>query len=329
MWFEADPVFPFFPTNELSLRETGFEPVPLSPDDRPAFADRVSILNEISSGDLHFASDWSYFDGLFLPLPTIADEWSEGGTKDGDRVSNEGIITVTGTRIFRLDLVNWWDTGPGADLFWTVHLDGGGGAFDFPPPDAEVIDVVLNFDRPLTDSETAAFEQFKAAIEALTTAINALPDSAEVRLPNGAYVTGAALKALWANTDFIITDNQTYQDGAGFLGEAAMIGNQPTISLNIQALNQFNDFTGGLNWLIAHELGHLTQWGTPLVYDQRTANDIARALLSGAGLPYFATPGFGYSPDAPTGFTGPTATGGDGSGPGGGGGGGGGGDFIP
>lgn len=182
-------------------------------------------------------------------------------------------------------------------------------------------------DRPLTESESEALEDFKATIEALTAAINMLADNAEVRLPNGAYITGAALRELWGNTDFIINDGITYQSGST-LGLADMVNGQPTISFNIQALDQFNGMAGGMNWLVAHDFAHLTQWGMPFYYDQLTANNIAREILSSAGLPYYATPGFGYSTALPFGFSTPAA--GDGGGGGGfGGGSGGGGDYIP
>lgn len=238
------------------------------------------------------------------------------------------MIVVTGTRTYRLDTYSWWGTGPGAD-FWTVHLDGGwgggGGAFDFVPDDAS-IDVLINFDRPMTESETEALKDFQAAIEALTVAINALADNAEVRLPNGSYVTGAALKALWADTDFIINDNVRYDNGTTG-GEARMLDGNPTVSFNIQYLDSYNNFYGGTNYLIAHDFAHLTQFGMPFYYDQLTANDIAREILSAAGLPYLFNPGFGYSTIAPVGFSTPSGEGG-GGGPSGGGGGGGG-DYIP
>lgn len=118
--------------NPASIRDPG----PLAPDPWSAFpGTRAAFERDDFSGDLRFAADWSDLGVLFAPLPTIADEWGDAPTtKDGERVMNEdGVITVTGKRIIRLDVYSWLDTGAGPDLFWTVHLDGGGGAFDFQP----------------------------------------------------------------------------------------------------------------------------------------------------------------------------------------------------
>ncbi len=335
MWFEADPIFPYLTTNDPLLSDPGLYPGPPAPDAWSAFpGTRAAFERDDFFGDLRFTSDWLDLGVLFTPLPTIADEWGDAPTtKDSDRVMNEGVITVTGKRIIRLDTYSWLSSGAGPDLFWSVHLDGGwdggGGVFDPQPLDGEAIEVLINFDRPLTDSETQAIENFQAAIAALTVAINALADNAELRLPNGAYITGAALKALWAQTDFIINDNHV-DYGNGGQGQAAMINGQPTISFNIGELDRYDYWFGGMNYLVAHDFAHLTQWGTPFAYDQLTANDIAREILSASGLPYLSNPVFGYGTIAPFGFSTPSGDGGGGpGGDGGGGGGGGGGDFIP
>lgn len=113
------------------------------------------------------------------------------------------------------------------------------------------------------------------------------------------------MKSIWAKTDFVINDNHVAYGNQSYRGEANMINGDPTISFNIgNALDQFDDLAGGMNYLVAHELGHLTQWETSFVYDQVTANDIARALLNGAGLAYLANAlGGGYTEGAPMQFS--------------------------
>ena len=135
----------------------------------------------------------------------------------------------------------------------------------------------------------AALEDLKETIAALEAAIMALADNAVLTLPNGADVTGAELKAIWAKTDFVINDNNfTYANGGQ--GEASMNFGEPTISFNIGYVDAYNNYDGGMNYLVAHELGHLSQAGTSFYSDQRTATDKSPALLSGAGIEYMHEP---------------------------------------
>ena len=243
------------------------------------------------------------------------------------RLSNEGEdggeVVVVGKRIPGNVIV--WDGGgnTGEPTGGDGGLgDGGGGEVPTQPPaDEDSIDIQIMIDRPLTDSEKVAIEKLKETIAALEAAIMALADNAVLTLPNGADVTGAELKAIWAKTDFVINDNHvTYSNGGQ--GEALMAFGQPTISFNVGYLDQYDNLVGGMNYLVAHELGHLSQAGTSFYTDQLTANDIARALLNGAGLPYLANPGYGYTSTAPLQFTVPSSGGtGGGGGPRGGGGG--------
>lgn len=333
MWFEADFV-PSYPIIEgFSVDQPGLDVGITTSDALTTFPGSPALVTRPNLfGVPDFGADWAGLRDLYSPLSSQPDEWGEvSPSKGGDMVMSEDeTIVVTGRRTIRLDLVSWWDVGPGSDLFWTVHLDGGGGGAFEPgePADEEAIDVLVNFDRPLTESEAQALENFKTAIELLTAAINSLADSAEVRLPNGSYINGAALKALWADTDFIINDNVRYENNTRG-GEAWMIDGEPTISFNIQYLDAYDNSYGGMNYLIAHDFAHLTQWGMPNFYDQLTANDIAREILSSAGLPYLPNPDFGYTGIAPFGFSTPSGIGGDDSGGGAGEGGGGGGDYIP
>jgi hypothetical protein len=228
---------------------------------------------------------------------------------------NEDIVVV-GTRVFRLDFPDYPQATVG-NSDWSEFVSGAGGGIGESPPDNQVMDITINISRPLTASETAALEALKATIGAITAAIGALADNAKVTLPNGADVTGAELKAIWAITDFVINDSpetgSNYANGGG--GEANMFWGNPTISFDIEYLDGYADLPGGMNYVVAHELGHLSQAGTSHYTDQRVANDIARALLNGAGLAYLPNPGFEYSPTAPMQFSVPsTSTGGTGSG---------------
>lgn len=252
---------------------------------------------------------------------SFADDNSFAPMSKDHRVSSEDDgppVVVTGKRLSN----DFWDDGSSSandGINWSETSEVGTGGTGQPIPDEAIIDIQILIDRPLTASEEAALEDLMKTIAAIEKAIMELADNAVLTLANGATVTGAELKAIWATTDFAITDNVNY--GNGGPGAAVMSYGQATIFFNIQGLDGYDHLGGGTNYLVAHELGHLTQAGTSLYTDQRTANDIARAILNGADLPYYRTPDFGYSPDAPTKFSVPSAEGGGGGGPGGGGGG--------
>jgi hypothetical protein len=237
----------------------------------------------------------------------VLDPFSESlGSVDKATAAEGEDIVVTGTRVFRLDFPDY----PQATITssdWSEFVSGGGGGTGEAPADSDVMDITINISRALTASETAALEALKATIAAITTAIAKLADNAIVTLPNGADVTGRELKAIWAVTDFVINDNNfTYPNGGG--GEANMSYGNPTVSFNIGYLDSYDGFSGGMNYLVAHELGHLSQAGTSFYTDQLTANNIARALLNGGGLAYLANPGYGYSATAPMQFSVPTSS---------------------
>jgi hypothetical protein len=322
MWFEADPISPNFPNNDFSFAEIDSLP-----------PDHVRSMLALSARDFSLGlrssinhSDWvnnePFLSADFSSETSQSGEGPGFASKVVDKsMTEDGPITVTGIRTYRLDSYSWYDSGPGAD-YWTVHSEWDGGGFDFVP-DHSAIDVTINFDREMTASESAAFAAFLDAIEALTVAINALADDAEVRLPNGAYINGAFLKSLWAETDFIINDGFTYANGTQG-GEARMLNGNPTVSFNIRYLDEYDNFAGGINYLIAHDFAHLTQYDSAYYQDQLTANDLAREILYEGGLVYLPNPGFGYSTIVPFGFSTPNGDGGEGSG-----GSGGGGDYIP
>lgn len=178
--------------------------------------------------------------------------------------------------------------------------------------DEDAIDVELNFDRPLTESEKQALAAFLKAIESYTAIINSLSDTASIVLPGGEVVTGAELKATWAKMDFRIDSNATYsQFGGGTHDRGGVTWNagDATIFANIEFLDDQTN-TGYsrdafMNWFIGHELGHTTSGARGLIdtgwneaRDQRLANDLARFLGELGRLPLLADPRFGYTPGA-------------------------------
>jgi hypothetical protein len=246
--------------------------------------------------------------------------------KKSTAVANEGDIVVTGERVYHYaspwigsvsgttNATGGWTEGGGPD-------GSGAGDTTTTPPDEASIDVTVKVYRPLTTDEQNAIEHLKASIASVSAAINALADEAIVTMPNGAHVTGARLKEIWAKTDFVIYDHEAFGNNS-YRGEASMInGSDPQISFDIagDGLVAYDKFPGGMNYLVGHELGHLTQWGTPLVYSEITANDISRALLNGYGLPYLHEATYGYTSGAPMSFTVPAPPPPDGGSGGGGG----------
>ncbi len=249
---------------------------------------------------------FSYFHSASSAAGDDAGWIDEDVTEDlfpSDNSSEGEVIVVTGKRNPDSPGIAWvgfgdTDYGNGVEPR-TVSEDGEGSS---PPADEDVVEITINVGRPLTPSEAAGVENLKASISATEAAIKALPSNALLKLPNGAIVTGAALKEIWAKTDFVINnDSFTYANRGQ--GEAAMVNGEPRVSYNIGYLDAYDNFIGGMNYLVTHEVGQLTQYGTGFYTDQLTANDISRAILNGAGLDYLSNPGFGYTPAAPIQFS--------------------------
>lgn len=230
-----------------------------------------------------------------------------------DVSSDSGEIVITGYRDSGTPGVFWGgpsEGGSGHEPHPTLVPGGGGSA---PATDQDVVTIEINVGRELTPSEQAAIENLKATIAAIDVAIRKLPDNAILILPSGKSVTGADLKVIWAKTDFVINENEPYKN-LSYRGEANVIGqdtqnvsgNDYQISFNIhdRALDGYDHREGGVNYLVAHELGHLTQWWTHNFGNEQMANDIGRAILASDGLVYLRDPGGGgYSTEAPMQFT--------------------------
>jgi hypothetical protein len=203
-----------------------------------------------------------------------------------------------------------------------------------PPPDSSSQDVIVTFSRPLTQAEQQAVDNLKARVASASGAINAMPDDAYVLLPNGDVVTGKELKELWARTDFYINEVGTGYANGTTRGEADYNGGDPKVSFNIDLLSRYNVMSGGIEYLIFHEIGHMTLAGqrsnaamdddgvitaAEVSANEQLANDIARAIVNAVGLEQFQTATEGYSTPAPLPFEVPQPsgdrTGGGGSGP--------------
>jgi hypothetical protein len=288
-----------------------FEPAerwPLASDFYP-----FALRPDIDSGVMHFRPNEHAAFGLGRWQPDIDDTFDSVLKSSTATEPSDDTIVVTGTRN-SFGTLSWTQTGGaggtgddlGGDTIEPPPLDEGGDA----PPDNTVITITIHINRPLTASEQQALQDLQNSIAAVDAAIRALANNATLVL-NGVTVSGAQLKEIWAKTDFQIYDYISFRNGS-YRGEADMVnGTDPTISFNISGtadghngLDRFNNFTGGVNYLVGHELGHLTQWFTPNFNNEVMANDFARALLNGAGLPYLSNPqGGGYTDGAPMQFS--------------------------
>jgi hypothetical protein len=113
--------------------------------------------------------------------------------------------------------------------------------------------------------------------------------------------------------DFIINPQGTvYQNGTQ-RGEASYNGGNPQISFNIDIVSAYADLLGGLNYIIGHEIGHMTEAGRA-GNREVVANDIARAIDSWASLDILSNPGGGgYGTTYPLTFSQPSGGGGTGT----------------
>ncbi|MBV7257178.1 hypothetical protein KCG44_10330 [Pacificimonas sp. WHA3] len=168
--------------------------------------------------------------------------------------------------------------------------------------DSDSHDVAVNIPNP-TQTEQAAIDKLKADILKVGAAINALASNAQITLGDGTVVTGAELKAAWANTDFTVNPAQYngYANRSG-RGEADFNGGNPEISLNIDVIQAYQAHQGGGNYLILHELGHFSENNNNYL-SETEANDVARAIAATAGLSTYALAT--YSTGSPLTFTTP------------------------
>jgi hypothetical protein len=228
---------------------------------------------------------------------------------DEFRAEQDGqVMTVTGWRIG--GGVHWSGGSDysGHEPHPTLSPDPGGGP---EPADHEVVKIEIRFEP--TEEQRKVIEAFKEAIGRADQAISKIPDDARIKLKDGSTVTGKELKEFWAKTDFVINP-------AGFSdyknkserGESDYKDGDPVISQNIDNIEGYNGSgLAGLNYLVLHEIGHLTRANRDMNDDlfkspsavEQMANDIARAIAHSAGLDNLANPGYGYSTPDPLEFT--------------------------
>lgn len=181
------------------------------------------------------------------------------------------------------------------------------------PPDSASHEVKLNLTHTPTAAEQKAIDNLKARVAAVDAAINGLSDTVVYTLSGGKTATGAEIKDAWSKTDFTINENSHVYANGGRNGEANWNNGNPEIAFNIGTLQGYDAFgTAGLNYLILHELSHLTEVQRANLADaysdgayteaerhahELEANNLTRALGETLGLNVVNTPGDGYSTD--------------------------------
>ena len=219
------------------------------------------------------------------PVLIVATPLSEGGG-GGSSTGSAGFISF------------WSPTGEDIidSLDESTEPDTGGGAeYDPDEVDSDVnaIEVVVNINRPLSGEEIVALEALRDSIIRVNNAISALADNEMITLPNGSQVTGRELKEIWSKTDFVINDVGIEYDNGSRRGEAEFSNGNPVISFNIDNVVNYNKhFESGTNYLVLHEVGHLTSANR--AYDmlvnisqslvEQMANDIASAIAYESSL---------------------------------------------
>jgi hypothetical protein len=297
----------------------------------PGRADPFDELNNFNGRD-----DSASMRLLSDEAPAKSPGWTNGEFIDSNgngQLDEDETIVVTGQRSHQSNEIRWDDGGTaGGDM-----LGGGDGVYVAPASDADQIEIQINV-HDLTLAQRQALTEFIAAIDRADHAINALADNAKLVLTIDGVtkeVTGAELKGLWANTDFVINPEGHIYANETDRGEANWNFGNAIIGQNIDNIVNYWGSQGenAMNFLVLHELSHLTAantWANANSTSLNTeimANDIARAIGASDGLST-GDPTYGYSTGSPMTFAEapPEEGGGSGPGSGGGGGGGGGGD---
>lgn len=182
----------------------------------------------------------------------------------------------------------------------------------------------MKVDRALTEKEEAALKALKDAIAKIDEAMKKLPDGKILTLPNGKTVSTTELKELWSKAQFRINEAGTSYQNGSTRGEAAFDPKtgELTATMNIDIISgYYSAGKGGIEYMLFHELGHVTKAGLDSNADaykddgkmdanehhanELLANDIARAIQDALGLDTFPNPTRGYTTPAPLPFQDP------------------------
>ncbi len=176
-----------------------------------------------------------------------------------------------------------------------------------PTPEAPALAtprVNVRIDRELKPEERTALAQLDASIQATTRTLGAIPAVARMTLADGRSVSGSELREMWSKTEFAIHDTgyNGYRNKSA-RGEADFNGGEPRIAFNIDVVERYGHPLGGMNYLVLHEIGHMTSAGRETneqVYrdkvltaeenriNERLANDVARGIANHGRLDVLA-----------------------------------------
>jgi hypothetical protein len=186
--------------------------------------------------------------------------------------------------------------------------------------DQQNIDISDFTGRPLSPTEQAAMNKLRQVIDNAKARIDAMPENATLRLSDGKTLTGRELKDIMARLDIEIYDGRIFRNNSHLVtdrftgkphgGEADYNNGNPVVRFNIGGVERYNASSGGIEYLLLHEIGHMVNSGLAnlerigqggITADEsaaheRNANDIARAIGAYVGMPVIAAPGFGYDP---------------------------------
>ncbi|MBA4152607.1 MAG: hypothetical protein C0509_08600 [Acinetobacter sp.] len=213
-------------------------------------------------------------------------------------------VVVTARRVVHDEGSGGWNYfSPPYSNFTSPFENGSHFAYDIPyaASDASQKLVLVNIDRPLTSLERAAIEHLSDRIKALDKAISSLDDRATYNL-HGQNVTGAEIKQLWAAADYVINEHGIQYSNGTSRGSADYNGGNPIVTFDIKIISDYYQTYGdaGLNFLLAHELSHVTTAGVIQniiannvgLFDpnEQFANDLQHALLTTLGIDTISNP---------------------------------------
>lgn len=259
------------PVLEAHLVNTGSEDAPIlvAEADDQIELDQLDNLSNLAS-EQELGSDGYNLAEEPLILPSDLDPQSSSGeTLDSPPiiVTGQRINAGTGGDFFDRTAGGSEIPGPEGDTTTLEPTGAEGWTIPDEPTDFDPPKVAAEVVEPATAEERAkvqeAAEKMTAEVARLTPKINALPDDKQVRMADGAIITGAELKALWNTIDFVIT-NRTF--GQGRAGAFDPNKNIATFSAT-DALG-YDRHPNGLSFALLHEVVHHSPEGRNVDMDQ-------------------------------------------------------------